>query len=166
MSKERLKHYHVWLVYGIALCVGVVVSFLMEAPQNNYVDNLILLANFKNLRDIFLQNSFVIVLIYVISFFNSYLPFFIIIQNGCILGVTISWIFQNNISLLLLILPHGVFEIPCLLASAFIIVKGKKLFKNNPQRIVKALGQHVALVFLVALIEVYVTPIVYNLIFN
>lgn len=152
-------------MYVLAVGIGLVVGILYY-PEADSIKKIEELQMESQLIRIFIQNGFVISLIYVVSIFAPLLGILIVFRNGYVLGITLAWIIKTELSLLLLILPHGIFEIPCFLFAGIIIKNGKCLFENMPLKFLKYWSIHILCVFLIALIEVYITPSVYSMLFS
>ena len=152
---------HVIYLYFLFFLIGNL--FALFNVQHNDIDiNKININEKYELFRIVFKNISVITIIYIIAMFNSYFSSFIIAKNGFILGYTITRIIRNNAILLALIIPHGIFEIPCFLLCSYVIVNGKSLFRNNPNSLIKYWIMHSFFVFFIAVIEVYITPFIFN----
>ena len=109
-------------------------------------------------------NSLVILSIYVSLVFTPYYAYGAYLLNGLVLGVYIGWIVQTDLALLLLIIPHGVFEIPCILATGVMLHKGEIFIRSNFKIYCIYIVIHMVAVMLCAVIEAYITPVIYSLV--
>lgn len=149
-------------IYAFAVIAGMVGGCLTFSGESS-INDIGEIDKQSNFLKISLTNAFVITLVYVVSAFLPLIGKIIIFRNGCILGATIGWVLKTNAILMLLILPHGIFEIPCLLFTGVIIANGKEWFRKEPARFLKYWFFHILSVFLIAIIEVYVTPFIYEI---
>lgn len=91
----------------------------------------------------------------LISFLGSIFVKTFIIANGILIGLVISK-FQS-LSYLLLLIPHGLIEIPALLFLAYVLLQ--TLDRNKfDKRTLKGISVSVALILLGALVESFITP--------
>lgn len=153
------------IYFSIALLVGGIVGFLINPmfEHTNIADTskLILMAQ-KKLFKIFSGNVFIIFCVYISIVFTNKYAYFTYILNGCLLGIILSWILQTNLMLFMLILPHGILEIPCILGTGYILKKGKKFIEENFNKYIMILAFHVLFVFISAFIESYITPVIFS----
>jgi len=124
---------------------------------------------------IFFNNAFKAFLVIILGFIFGLVPFYFLYVNGVLLGATI-WFISKQAGVLVAVaglLPHGIIEIP-----AFLITVGygfwlggiffRRIKQPVPLRpaIRQALGVYVKLIlpmlFVAALIEAYLTPILLN----
>ncbi|MBS4534511.1 stage II sporulation protein M [Clostridium sp. D2Q-14] len=141
-------------IFFLFFVIGILVAILIN-PESGDITNL---DKYKSLRKILNNNVILILIIYVISILSPIPPIIIIAQNGLVLGASITWIIKFNPILLILLLPHGIFEVPSILATAFIINRGRNLFRDDPRVFVKILFIHLLVTILLAIIEAYITP--------
>jgi len=102
-------------------------------------------------------------------------PFLIIMLNGFVVGVVLGVTTVRGVGFLAalsMILPHGVFEIPALLLAAAVGVRlgadlwfrilgrGERVYYTNLNRFLGHLVVVALLLFVAAVVEVYVTPAV------
>lgn len=141
-------------VFFLFFMIGILLAILINPESGDIVN----LDKHKSFRKILNNNMMLILIIYITSLLSPIPPVIIIAQNGLVLGVSITWVIKFNPRLLILLLPHGIFEIPSILATAFIINKGRILFRNNPRVFIKLLLMHLFVTILLAIIESYITP--------
>ncbi|AWI35375.1 hypothetical protein BA81_14486 [Bacillus safensis FO-36b] len=102
-----------------------------------------------------INNLMCILLMILISFLGSIFVKTFIIANGILIGLVISK-FQS-LSYLLLLIPHGLIEIPALLFLAYVLLQ--TLDRNKfDKRTLKGISVSVALILLGALVESFITP--------
>lgn len=124
---------------------------------------------------IFINNTFIDLML-VLTFFLFFLsPLFILSTNGFSIGLVINVIHKeySSLQIVSLLLPHGILEIPAFLtASAISLWLGKqffqKIFYRQPFQKKFRLAMKIffflvlPLNFFAALIEAYITPLVYS----
>jgi len=158
--QERLRKIQKYLaktasLYAVFFFIGLLLSIFLETPAGG--DSLTF-TKLENLKTIAMKNSFLIVTIYLSVIFTKLYGYGVCCINGGILGLTCGWIVQTNIRLLLLLLPHGIFEIPNILATGYILSKNEQSIRKNIKSYAAILGAHVLFTLFCAVIEVYITP--------
>jgi len=148
-------------IFLASLFVGIIMGLIFYQEELIYPVQIVF--GMRDFIDIVTRNAIVLILIYVSMVFTKYYAYFVYAINGLVLGVVISWIIQSDLMLLLLILPHGVFEMPLLLHTSHHIEKGELYIRENMCQYFKDISIHLLLVIICAVIEVYITPRVYNL---
>ncbi len=156
--------------------ISFLVSIFFPYPFNlNYVaNNYIKLFEVKNISFLFFikRNEFVIFIILVGAFLFSVPTIINLVYNGLIFGSSISIFVHNRLyNMLLLILPHGIFEIPAIIiagAAGFKIpyeivryLAGKKeqpLTKQDIKEYLTLALISIILIVIAAFVEAYVTP--------
>ena len=126
---------------------------------------------------IFLNNSIKAFAVILLGFFFGMAPFLLLAANGTLLGVVAYIVSQESgwTFLFLGILPHGIFEIPALILSVsyglwlgvkfYRKIKYNESFKSHFIHSIKFFGKIILpLLFIAALIEAFVTPILINLV--
>jgi uncharacterized membrane protein SpoIIM required for sporulation len=151
-NKIRCFNKSVNCIYLIGIIIGIVISFFI-LPESNGKNNFLNLSN----TNIIARNLMVLFVIYISSVVSKMIFKFIILKNGFVLGITLGWIFIINYKLLIFIIPHGIFEIPCFLSTGYLLNDGETLFKNNPLKLLKYLVVHVFFIIIIGLIEKYFT---------
>ena len=104
-------------------------------------------------------NCLLIMSIYIISVITRWYGYCVFIVNGFTLGCYLTWIFRSNVSLLWLLLPHGIFEIPIILSTAFIVTAGEEYIRKHVKTYFGMLGIHLIATLICAAIETYITPL-------
>jgi len=116
------------------------------------------MVNASTLWFIFGRNAVIIATIYITVVFSVMIPRVILGVNGFTFGLFLAWILKFDPNLLWLIVPHGILEIPCLLACGYVMKLGESFIRNNFSRYVSLFGLHMIAVLFAALVETYVTP--------
>lgn len=150
------------ITYFSTLFIGLILGLFFIHPQagKDIID--IEQEAFPLFSKVFLNNAIIVVAIYLSSIFTKYFSIFIYASNGIAHGITLGWIISSNIKLLILMLPHGIFEIPCLLATGLIVYKGESFIRNNPKKFFLYLTIHILAILFCALVEVFITPAIYG----
>ena len=149
------------LLLTISLISGFLVGSFFIEPAISFNGSNSSKALFWNILS---TNSLVILSIYVSLVFTPYYAYGAYLLNGLVLGVYIGWIVQTDLALLLLIIPHGVFEIPCILAAGVMLHKGEIFIRSNFKIYCIYIVIHMVAVMLCAVIEAYITPVIYSLV--
>jgi uncharacterized membrane protein SpoIIM required for sporulation len=139
-----------------ALIVGGLVGYFIQPVTGISATNV---SNLTNFKEIALNNCILILAIYLISIINSLVPRLIIMKSLFVLGLTLTWITLQDVTLLKHIIPHGILELPSILSCAYIIEFGKKIFYQKPQRYAILLSIHLMVTVLIAIIEAFVTTL-------
>jgi len=131
-------------------------------------EKLISLPNWQFALVIFLNNTLKVLLSMFLGVFFGIIPFFFLVFNAYVLGVVATGVDLHIF--FAAIGPHGILEIPAFLIGAGVgLYLGAKFIKNRIFRINFKEFKSVALLiivmlFLAALIEVYITPSIINLV--
>lgn len=151
------------LIYSSLFILGALIGvFSMPRAGSNQIQSLNLVT-INNFVHIVTKNALIILLIYISIIFTNKIAYFIYAQNGLLLGITCAWIIKISPKLLLLIIPHGIFEIPCILATGFILTKGELYIRENFRKCSCIFLIHISAVILIAAIEVFCTPLLWKL---
>lgn len=113
---------------------------------------------------IFLKNSSVVAMILAFGRFLI-IPVFVIIINGLMVGALVTETIQagaNWLTTIMYILPHGIIEIPVVLAACAMLVNLKEVFFIK--RVLIGFKYLIIPLALAAAIEVYITPIIANMV--
>lgn len=107
--------------------------------------------------NIFFHNLIVGFLLYLGCIYGKMITRFLLIINGISFGIVIASYFFTDISsmVLLSLVPHGIFEIPCLIICGAYGLEKKKIIDIKNETI--KLGIIIAIFALAAIIEVYVS---------
>ncbi|NLY32112.1 MAG: hypothetical protein GX065_04870 [Firmicutes bacterium] len=143
-------------LFALFFIIGCLLSLFIKASPGE--SNLTASA-FENLKAIALKNCLLIVTIYLSVIFTKLYGYGVCCVNGLILGLTCGWIVQTNIRLLLLLLPHGIFEIPNILATGYILSQNEESIRKNIKGYAAVLGAHLLFTLFCAVIEVFITPL-------
>lgn len=149
------------LLFFVSALLGIIIGFFI-LKQSGFTNMKFEIDKPKTFFSILCTNSSIVLSVYISVVFTKYYAYFVYILNGITLGVYLGWILQQNITLILLVLPHGIFEIPCLLATGIIVYLGETYVRNNFKNCCKILAVHLCFVVGCAIIETYVTPLIYN----
>ncbi len=146
-------------IYFAAMAIGVVVGLLFEKAviykaYNNFDE----IYGMEKFIELFKNNSFLICVFYFSVIFTNRVAYCLYGVNGIALGYTVGFILKSNLGLLLLLLPHGIFEIPCILATGYIVCKGEKFIRMNFKKYILVFLLHILFVAFCATIEAFVTP--------
>lgn len=171
------------LFFFIFAFVGFVISSVYPSLIVSSIDSLIDMAekvsdlSFVGLvAFIFLNNSFVALMASIGGLLFAFLPIFIIVVNGFVLGIVyyLTVDIASSGFFLMGVLPHGVIEIPAILFSTAIgiwlgLAFLDLLFKGNEDRvsikkkIKRAFYTYftiiIPLLFVAALVEMFLTPV-------
>ncbi len=150
--------------FSIALMCGIALGIWLISPSITDGAGLESINNSRGFLAVFSTNAIVIVTVYISIIFTKFYAYFVYILNGGILGLYTGWILTTDISLLILLIPHGLFEIPCLLATGYVLRKGETFVRKNGNKFWGCLCVHIIAVAICALIEVYATPVMYEMI--
>ncbi|MCF8890944.1 stage II sporulation protein M [Priestia megaterium] len=153
---HKKRTLQILLVFFIPLIVGFIYGkiFLHTSSivQGNIEYN-------EVLGKILAKNLMCVVILVVITFFGHILIKTFLGMNGLIAGLLISKF--KSISYLLLVLPHGIVEIPTFLFLGYVLLGAIERNKLDFQAI-KGISVSAVLIVLGALIETYVTPNIVN----
>ncbi|MBY0040883.1 stage II sporulation protein M [Bacillus cereus] len=158
--KLKLNNKSIFLLFIFSLIIGVIYgSFFLEKTTVNWKE----INNFEAFITILSRNITCSLILIISTFFGSLLLKFFFVGNGLVLGLTISK-FQS-LNYLILVIPHGIIEIPSFLYLGYILIKAidqnKFTFKT-----LKGVGLSIILLIIAALIESYVTPNLIQFIIN
>lgn len=146
------------VLYFSAMAIGIVVGLFFVSPSvGEKITDLNLLKTEKFI-EITLDNCGIIFLVYLSIIFSKKYAYFMYLFNGIVLGIVIGWIINSNLMLLLLILPHGIFEIPNILATGYIVDKGELYVRTNFKSYIKILLCHQVVTVFCAFVEAFITP--------
>lgn len=188
ITKEHFRTYITItsLVFSFAILSGYLAA--MNSPEKSriivesFFDNLDFTGNFSPFLIfifIFLNNVLKALFVIIFGFFFAIVPLVFIYTNGELIGLIVG-VFQQENSLLTIILgllPHGIFEIPAvILATSYGVWLGncfyRRLRYKEPFRVhfsfalKKFFKVILPLIFIAAVIESLVTPIVINYLFS
>ena len=145
------------LIYFGVMCIGMLLgAFVLESIPGELID--LQSQSITNFISIFLTNGFAILLIYISCIFTNKYAYFTYGLNGLLHGITFGIVLKNYPLLFLLVIPHGIFEIPCILASGYIVSKGEMFIRNNVKRFFKILLIHELCILFCAFLEAFITP--------
>ncbi len=157
--KENLTYTKVpALIYFCFLFVGTVIGFLFIHPQAEGGVSDLSKISADNFWKIFFNNALIIVVIYFSALFTKMVAWTIYAMNGIRHGIVLGWIIRYDLHLIALMLPHGFFEIPCILLTGIIVQRGKALSRERPMQFFKYLILHILSIGFCAFIEAFVTP--------
>ena len=143
-------------LFSLFFLIGCLLSMLIKATPG---EGNLTSSSFENLKTIALKNCLLIVTVYLSVIFTKVYGYGVCCINGLILGLTCGWIVQTNIRLLLLLLPHGIFEIPNILATGYILSRNEESIRKNIKGYAAVLGAHLLFTLFCAVIEVFITPL-------
>lgn len=130
-------------------------------------------SSFQNFIKIFTNNSLVALFMFISGLFFGLGPWFIMAFNGLVVGLVVLAVHRTAgmpmSQIVLGLVPHGVIEIPAIAIAGVAgivwyreLVKGEgegaERFKRGAANGLKLFLLSVALLFVAALIEAYVTP--------
>ncbi len=171
----------VTVIFIAFLIIGVLVSITNPEKSTYYLELfkktfgwITQLDPFGRMLEIFKNNAFNCLLALVLGIGLGFIPIFIIAVNGLFLGM-IAEVFSTEKGILFVlaaILPHGIIELPMVFLSAAIglrlgyevyrLLKGERT--NLKQEFVQGLWFYLVrilpLLFVAAIIESYVTPVI------
>jgi stage II sporulation protein M len=171
----------VTVIFITFLIIGVVVSITNPEKSTYYIDLfkktfgwITQLDPFERMLAIFKNNAINSLLALVLGIGFGFVPFFLIAVNGFFLGMVaeVSSTEKGILFVLAAVLPHGIIELPMVLLSAAIglrlgyemyrFLKGEKT--NLKQEFIQGLWFYLVriapLLFVAAVIESYVTPVI------
>ncbi|HBP01225.1 MAG: hypothetical protein UY41_C0050G0006 [Candidatus Moranbacteria bacterium GW2011_GWE1_49_15] len=174
------------MVFSFAILSGYMAA--VNSPEksriivDSFFGNLDFTRNFSPLLIfvfIFLNNLLKALFVIVFGFFFAIVPLVFIYTNGELIGLIIG-VFQRENSLFMIVLgllPHGILEIPAIiLATSYGIWLGncfyRRLKYKEPFRVHFSFAMKkffkviLPLLFLAAVIESFVTPVVINYLFS
>lgn len=180
-NRKWLKKVIIWFIAGIFLGITVFLIYpqileeILKAFEEKFGDTSEL--NFNLVIAIFFNNLKVAVIGLIGGLLFGIGPFLVVVINGFLLGFIGTSVFlaidtSLGSSLLVLglgLIPHGVFEIPALLLTSALGLrlginwmqaeKGErvKTFRQDLRHILKASPLIIVLLFVAALVEVFVT---------
>ncbi len=154
-----IKKYFLYagIVFAIALLVGILISIFKNDSFSGTINYEINKGQF--FIKILVRNCVIVLVSYVLVIFIKKFTYSIIAFNGLALGIIIGKTLINSAGLLWLIIPHGIFEIPNILAIGYIIEKGENFIRNNTRSFWKVLAIHEGYTVFCAIIEAFVTPL-------
>lgn len=145
-------------IFFSLLLLGFMIGYFIISPHvGKSVTNLRIIDSYL-FWSILRNNMVIIAVIYISIVFTNKLVYFSWAFNGLLLGIIIGWIFKTNIYLLLLIIPHGLFEIPNILATGYIAIKGEIFARTNFKKFIIVFFVHEIATVICALIEGFITP--------
>lgn len=146
------------IIYFSTMIVGILLGLFVISPEiGEKVANLNAM-KMENFIEISISNCTIILMIYLSVIFSKKYAYFVYGVNGIILGIFVSWILKSNINLLWLIIPHGIVEIPNMLATGYIVDKGEKFVRENFKTYIKIFIIHQLFTVFCAFIEAFITP--------
>lgn len=147
------------LIYLISLGLGLVLGIYVLQPEiGEQIEDLYAIA-LENFVSIFSANATIILMIYVSCIFTKLYAYFTYSINGIVQGIIVGWILISDVGLFWLFLPHGIFEIPCILATSYIVYKEESYIRANFMKFLRMLALHELAVLGCAIIEAYITPL-------
>lgn len=155
----------IWLkkpakIYFFTMLIGILISLIFEkAYVDNGHHNFFDMFGVDNFLSIFKNNLLIILQFYISIIFTNKIAYWLYAVNGVALGYSIGIVLKSNIKLFLLILPHGIFEIPCILATGYIIYKGEKFIRTNFKKYALIFFLHTVMVAFCAAVESFITPL-------
>lgn len=191
LPSEVFKYFFFSLIlFFLFGALGFVVANMELVKVNEYIE--VFVKNLENISEmsvlgillfIFLNNSVVAFLASIGGIVLSIFTILIIIANGFLLGIVLYVVIVvESLGFFLLgVIPHGVIEIPAVLFAAAIgMWLGKNLFnylifkrgtkKEMQDKVKRAFCTYIfviiPLLFLAALIEVFITPVLLNIVFD
>ncbi len=166
------------LLFGFVIAVTAgVVATVAYPPIGRYLANFfrstfgghVSLRTLSLFLLIFLNNSKTAAIAMLTGIFFGLGSWFIVLFNGFMLGAISAAVYEAGkyglLQIILLLIPHGVIEIPAILLSA---TAGVLLYKNvrrghaieGFKLSLKLLAISIAMLFIAALIESFVTPVI------
>ena len=145
--------------FAVAFIAGLLVDYYLL--KTNIESNFVLkeIDGISTFVKVVKTNCIIIATIYISAAFTDKYAYFAYLINGIVLGMAIGWILRTNISLIMLIIPHGIFEILNILSTGYIAQKGRLMVKNKLKKyIICFFTQEVFTVFC-AFIEAFITPL-------
>lgn len=149
------------MYFLLSLLFGFIIGFFLPQEMSEELGEVFF--GLKDFSIISMRNIGIILVIYLSMIFTKYYAYFTYALNGGVLGVLVSWILQTDLRLILLIVPHAIFEIPLFLYTSHLLEKGEFWIRKNIKIYFKTIAYHCLLTLLCALIEVYATPRIFNL---
>ncbi|BEP17646.1 hypothetical protein PYJP_09980 [Pyrofollis japonicus] len=157
------------LAYIIGAIMGLSHPYAELIKENKYLNIVNTLPAFWEFISIYLNNIVVSLIIFIFSL-TILLGFYQVWINGYAVGTVIALALKNNIPILTvlsLLLPHGVIEIPAMLYAAFLgiqlpfsINKKNRAGKTLLAKTLKGLLTVSVLLFIAAFVEAFITPII------
>ena len=145
------------ILYGGFLVAGIMLGVFVLNPTFGETHDLSS-QSVSNFKSIFFTNGGIVLLIYLSCIFTRIYAYLTYSVNGLIHGIYFGWIIKTNIALMFLVIPHGIFEIICILASGYIVSKGETYIRNNFKKFITLLFFHELAILLCAVIEAFITP--------
>lgn len=161
---EYIKFPFLLFVTGLlfGLVIGILTDSIFLADEVKGISTIISSSQ-KKFFEVFSKNAIIIVTIYLTAAFTKYYAYFNYVLNGLVLGCICIWAIKVNALLLLLVVPHGILEIPCILGTGYIVVKGKQFVNEKFYKYVWTLMVHLIFIFVSAFIECFITPQIYGI---
>jgi stage II sporulation protein M len=171
-------------VFVISMLLGIIVSIKNPAYSMNSLEmfkqSFGWIANLNPLAImmvIFLNNALKSLMAFVLGIGLGFIPVLFVAGNGMILGMVADIVFREKgaVFVLTALLPHGILEIPLILLSSgmglrlghimYLSLKGEHTdFKNELKQGIGFFTRWIIpLLFLAAVIETFVTPLVVSL---
>lgn len=171
----------VTLIFILFLITGILVSITNPEKSTYYIELfkktfgwITQLDPFERMLAIFKNNAINSLLALVLGIGLGFIPFFLVAVNGLFLGMVAETFSTEKGILFVLaaVLPHGIIEVPMVLFSASIglrlgyevyrFLKGERT--NLKQEFIQGLWFYIVrilpLLFVAAIIESYVTPVI------
>lgn len=173
------------IIFILSLLIGLIISVKYPELSKNYLD---MFQNqfgwIKNLNPIeivlliFLNNAFKSFLSLVLGIGLGVIPVLFVAANGIIIGMFANIIAKENGTLFVIaaLVPHGIIEVPMILISAGIGLRlGYKMYPSLTglktdinKELREGVGFYVRfvlpLLFVAAIIETFVTPVIASLV--
>ncbi len=186
---EKLKISHYLIISGIILVAGFTVGFAVSAVDPAFGESLTNL--FEEMiagqimddappilaLQLFLNNLEACVVIFIGGAFFGFISVAILMLNGVIIGAVIEVVRKEagDLALLAAIVPHGIFELPAVIASGALGLMMGRAVKNELMGISDAsfeawqLGGYfvkyiIPFVAIAAVIEAFITPAVLQMV--
>lgn len=146
------------IIFGLALLFGVCLGIFLISPT--FGDAVADLSLFKvqQFVKIAANNCGIIMLVYLSVVFSRKYAYYVYAINGFVLGTVLGWILKTNTNLMWLIVPHGIFEIPIILSTGYIVNKGEVFVRQHFKKYLWMFVIHEVCTLLCAGIEAFITP--------
>ncbi len=186
---DTLKISHYLAISGIILIAGFVAGFALSAAEPAFGESLVTL--FQEMvagqimgddppmlaLQLFLNNLEACVVIFIGGAFFGFVSVAILMLNGVIIGAVLEVVRKEAgyIAVIAAIVPHGIFELPAVIASGALGLMMGRAVKNELSGVSDAsfeawnLGRYfvkyiIPFVAIAAIIEAFITPAVLQLV--
>ncbi|MBE8539140.1 stage II sporulation protein M [Geoglobus acetivorans] len=168
-------------VFFISIAFGYIFALKYEPLTKNMVENLFSefgfvgsLKHYEVFAFIFLNNTLKAFSAMILGVFLGIVPLLFVVFNGIVIGVVVGYVGMEIgiLRTLLLLIPHGILEIPAILVSCaygfemgiafYRLLRGERISLDAVilEHLKKFVKIPLPMLLVAALIETYITPVV------